>query len=418
MSLRLLVISNRWPPMRGGGADYAFHFCRHLAVAGAEVDVVTRRSPGAVDDPALTVHPVMVDWSWRRLPRLIRLIDRIAPDVVNLHFMGRIYDHHPMVTFLPAVLKRRQPDLRFITLIEYASGVDHTRWSRATRLGHRWMARRFGWAGLDYPYGTLLRDSDAVIALCQSHREALVDRCSALDGRCHIVGPPPLMVMSQRSRPQARSIGRQHLGVDNSVLLMAYFGYIYPYKGLETLIEAAAILKRQAVSRPWKIGLLGGAADSYLRDLGRPHYIHELHALAEQHGVSDRLLWSGYLDNQTEELSNVLHALDACVLPFDSGVHLNNSSFAAAVAHGLPVITTRGRNTDPQFQHERNCILCPGRDARMLADQLMRVVHEPALRSRLETGATEMAKRWFSWDATIRAILSTGRLTPVPAAPH
>ena len=37
-----------------------------------------------------------------------------------------------------------------------------------------------------------------------------------------------------------------------------------------------------------------------------------------------------------------LCAADICVLPFNVGVRLNNSSFAAAAAHGLPIVTTRG----------------------------------------------------------------------------
>jgi hypothetical protein len=32
-----------------------------------------------------------------------------------------------------------------------------------------------------------------------------------------------------------------------------------------------------------------------------------------------------------------LHAADACVLPFDNGVRMKNSSFSAAAGHGLVV---------------------------------------------------------------------------------
>jgi len=59
------------------------------------------------------------------------------------------------------------------------------------------------------------------------------------------------------------------------------------------------------------------------------------------------------------------------VLPFDFGVTLNNSSLAAACAHGLPVIGTEticGR--DEELEHGKNIYLCRPQDPEMLRKQI------------------------------------------------
>ncbi|MCC5829840.1 MAG: glycosyltransferase family 4 protein [Phycisphaeraceae bacterium] len=408
---KVLVISTSWPPVKTGGANYALRYCRELVTRGMEVHVLTRQRPDAVTDPTLTVAPIMRDWSWRSLPRLMRFVDRLGPDAIVLHFMGRIYDNHPMVTLLPALLKRRRPELRFITMMEYASGTEHIHWRRLTAMGHRWFARRVGWEGLNYEFGVLLRDSDAVMALCQSHQQRLCGLQPGLNGRCHLTPPPPLMAFSEKPPESARLAGRKALGVEPDRFLFAYFGYIYPYKGLETLIQAAAIVDRQAPDRPWRLGMLGGAAETYLRDLGRPDYPEQMRRLAEQHGIADRLIWSGYMDE--DSISDILHAVDCCVLPFDSGVHLNNSSFAAVVAHGIPVLTTGGPNTDEPFEHGHNCILAEPKNAENLAQWMLRIMDDQTMRAQLRAGGIQMAQTWFSWDRTMKITMEAMGIQPL-----
>ena len=49
------------------------------------------------------------------------------------------------------------------------------------------------WAGADrcsYAFGTLLRDSDAVIALCDYHLERLRDEDRAIESKSVLIPPP------------------------------------------------------------------------------------------------------------------------------------------------------------------------------------------------------------------------------------
>src|SRR5207253_4470800 len=98
---------------------------------------------------------------------------------------------------------------------------------------------------------------------------------------------------------------------------------------------------------------------------------------------------------------------DLCVLPFDRGVQLNNSSFAAAAAHGLPIITTQGTMVEQPFVHQENVFLCPPRSPEVMATAIGTIMGNPDLRQRLCVGALQLVQEWFSWDKAIERTIST-----------
>ena len=116
--------------------------------------------------------------------------------------------------------------------------------------------------------------------------------------------------------------------------------------------------------------------------------------------IADSVIWSGFVEDP-RDLAMYLSTADVCVLPIDIGIQLNNSSFAAAAASGLPIVTTRGPRLESPFVHGQNVLLCPPKDSAALADAITAVVDDPALRRRLTEGALALAKEWFSWEAAI-----------------
>lgn len=368
--------------------------------------MITNRGAARNEDRHFKLRPTMNDWNWRERRSLVREIETFAPDGVILHFMGRAYANHPMITLLPAFLKRRLPNPpKFVTVFEYAGPVDHTCWTKWQHMRFRLAARRAGWNDLSYGFGSLLRDSDGLIVLAQSHADLLASQIPACRARISLCPPPSLVQRSPRTIQEAREAGRRMLGADKQTLI-GFFGFIYPYKGLETLIDAAAMLAR-TLSRDWRICLIGGTGDSYLRALGQEAYPDKLRKRAREAGIEHRLIWTGFLNQEDDTASCCLSALDLCVLPFDSGVHLNNSSFAAAALHGLPIITTQGRNTEAAFAHGINCCLIPPKDPEALANSIVQILADDHRQSRLGDGAIRMTGEWFSWDRLIRKTLES-----------
>ena len=165
------------------------------------------------------------------------------------------------------------------------------------------------------------------------------------------------------------------------------------------MLEALALLgpRRDKV----RLLAIGDGNEVVLRELNRPRYVDELKEDAARLGVDHRVRWTGYYPSESDQASRYLRSVDACVLPFDSGVLLNNSSVAAAAAHSLPIVTTRGETVASMFKDGENLLFVPPKDPTALSAALESVIDDSALRRRLGTGAENLAREWFSWDRAL-----------------
>ena len=405
--MRVTVICSMYPPALAPEAPHAALLCKHLAAAGADVTLIT----SYMDAPrprgeGFVVRDVMPDWGWRNAPRLFRELNRSNPDVVLLLYLGWIYDRHPMVTFLPSLCRRLKRRPRVVVQFENTGGAENV-------TGLRWICRRAaavvsGGRGLEFRYGTLLRDSDAVVALCEPHLKTLSKFAASLNGRATVIPAPPLLRIVDDPTGDVRRRTRSRLGYAPNDFVVAYFGYVYPEKGVETVIEAAgAALRRVPNLRLLMIG--GSPANLAERD---PTYPDRLRARVRELGLAERTFWTGHCEPDAEDASNYLHAADACVLPFTQGIRQNNSSYAVVTSHGLPVVTTRADDLEAEFRNQENVMLFNPGDAAAAADCIAAVANQPALRNALRTGAIAYAHGRSSWGAVTRQTLDVLRPSP------
>jgi glycosyltransferase involved in cell wall biosynthesis len=212
-------------------------------------------------------------------------------------------------------------------------------------------------------------------------------------------------------RDEARRSGRRSLGIAGEEILLAYFGFMYPGKGVETLLRAFAIVAARHDSV--RLVLIGGTMDLKFGDRGA--YADDLQQLCDSLGIGARVVWTGGYDTGSPRASRYLYAADVCVFPHDLGIQLNNSSLAAALAHSLPVVATRSESLEAPFLDGRNVLLCPRQDPSAMACCIERVIEDRELRRRLASGSAELAAAWFSWDRAVA--LTVAALQGEPADP-
>ena len=400
-AMKVLVISAAFPPMKAGEADHALHLCHRLSERGLDVHVLTTKGNAEVGSMAFKVHPVMPHWLWPSLPRLASALRSCSPDAVLLIYSDRDYNHHPMITFASSISKALSPSVPFVTQLE-TEYITRQASSILTRATLKTLARVAGPKRLDYVFGTLLSKSDRVIVLSERYRDELAARFGGIGKKIIVIPPPPLLRMCSENGGGPRRRGREALGVKPDDFLVGYYGYVYPQKGIETLFKAFKLLNAQRNNTV--LVIVGGTK-------GENHtssYHDELHRLAARLEIEMKILWTGGYAWSSDEASLYLRAVDACVFPFKNGVTLNRSSLAAAAAHGLPIITTKGNSLEWPFLHEQNMLLCPPDDPASLASAIGSLMDNPALRERLRMGALKLAEEHFSWgkalDRTVEAL--------------
>jgi glycosyltransferase involved in cell wall biosynthesis len=343
----------------------------------------------------------MRNWSWSNFPVFKRFIDRHAPQAVLQIYVGRMYGYRSMMTFAPTIVKSRIRSARFTTQFEWVGLVQNWVKSFGERVLRKVVTRSMG-GGIDYEYGTLLRDSDRIIVLAEPHRNVLLQEHRAAGEKLILVPPGPLITLCPQGGEAARSRGRSLLDVRPDEFLFVNYGYALPGKGLDTLIKAFRIV---AARHPnVRLAQVGGSGEQSLLSPTKTlsaadrEFPDQIRGLPERLGIAPRVIWAGPFSTGDERASLCLRAADVCVLPFDYGVTMNRSSFAAVAAHGLPTITTDGQSLEPQFRDRENIYLCPPRNIELLAAAMETLLGDSQLRARLAEGVRSLAGEWFSWD--------------------
>jgi hypothetical protein len=170
--------------------------------------VLTSRTDGPARQGNFVLDATMPHWGWLQLPRLAAALRRHRPDGVVLIFTSWLYEHHPMVTFLPGLLKNVCPGAKLLTILEtaYAEAAS----SFGARLGRKLAAAAAGGHAVDYELGTLLSGSHMVAALGPTVLDYFIERHPALRSRALVIPPPPLVAPLMAITPRPASPTARH----------------------------------------------------------------------------------------------------------------------------------------------------------------------------------------------------------------
>lgn len=386
--MRVCFISGEYPPIVGGIGDYTQRLARALVALGHQVAVVTSvaaaedAEEGAMAQEAenLWVLPLLPDWGLRRLPAIRRTVDDLRPDIVHLQYQTGAFGMSPAVNLLPAWL-RRHP---FVTTF-HDLRVPYL-FPKAGRL--RAFLNR-----------VLIRRSDAIVATNEADRRALARLGAGLKPAVWLIPIGSNIAPPEAIPADAIAAWRERVGVGADGALLCHFGFLAEGKGIDVLFAALKRLRDDGTDV--KLLMIGGRSG----DIDVTGGAFERAALARLGGlgVADAVVWTDYLPEA--EVSAALRAADVGVLPFDDGASLRHGTLMAALAHGLPTVTTRLNDGEdaiepggaPVLVAGDNCLLTPPRDVAALAEAVRTLLESPALRARLSEGARRLAAE-FTWE--------------------
>jgi glycosyltransferase involved in cell wall biosynthesis len=385
--MKIGLVTAEYAPMQGGVGDFTREVGRALAALGHDVHVITNlksQIPNTKgDEGRVYVERIMEGWGWGCWRALGEVAQRLRLDVLNIQYQTAAYAMHPAINLLP--LARR------------VDSLTRSGWPRSLPIVITFHDLRVPYL---FPKAgplrrqmvlALARYADAVIVTNSEDEARLKYQLSNI--KSHIARIPIGSNIAPRL-PDGynRDEWRARWGVEPDEALVGYFGFLHPLKGGEVLIRALA--KLAAEGRAVKLLHIGGRTGSSDPNTNAA-YAERVESLARELGVADRIVATGFLP--PEEVTASFLATEVCALPYVEGASLRHGTFMAALAHGRAIVTTRPPIPPDELRDGENVLLVPPNDADALALGLGRVMDDPALRTRLERGAAELAQQ-FTWD--------------------
>jgi glycosyltransferase involved in cell wall biosynthesis len=148
-----------------------------------------------------------------------------------------------------------------------------------------------------------------------------------------------------------REAARKALGVPRDALVVAVLGRISGWKGQDIAVRALAHLPQDAVlliaGQPWH---------------GEERHLRELRQLADAHGLADRVVLAGFVD----DVSLVYGAADVIAVPSKQPDPLPNAALEAAASGCCVVASAHGGLPEILRDGETGLLVAPG-DAEALA---------------------------------------------------
>lgn len=375
--MRITVITGEYPPQEGGVGDFTQQIGYALHALGHEVHVITNLDEEHPEDKDrdLIVHRQVKEWGWSSHSRLKRLIDGIQPEIINIQYQAAAYQMNGGINLFPRWQRRNLEmpmvttfhDLRPPYLFPKAGGL------------RQWAV----WQMAQYCTGVITTNGEDYTALAQAIRDDPKPQMRLIPIGSNIAPKPPAEF--QRGR------WRDSHGIGMNDLLVGFFGFQNHSKGIETLLDATALLVEQAI--PVHLIFIGGRTGT--SDITNRTYAREIDARIDALDLRDHVLQTGF--THPSEVSSALLASDICALPYNDGASLRRGTLHACLAHGLPIVTTTPQVETPQLKTGENVILVPPKAPQALADTILALWDDPDLRRKLGTQAAQLAAE-FSWD--------------------
>jgi D-inositol-3-phosphate glycosyltransferase len=211
---------------------------------------------------------------------------------------------------------------------------------------------------------------------------------------------PPGVDLS-RFYPIPADEAKEVIGVPPCDQMLLYVGRIEPLKGIDTLIEAIAYIRRNGGfdELPFCLAVIGGEPELSADDMSTE--MARLKDLCHEHDLDDLVTFLG--KHAQDTLPYYYSAAEAVVVPS----HYESFGMVAleAMACGTPVVASQVGGLAYLVQDGVTGYTVPFSDVKALADRLAELIKNPQLRDRLGLQAAAVAQE-FSWEIVAKRILN------------
>jgi glycosyltransferase involved in cell wall biosynthesis len=359
--VKILVLNWRDPrnPEAGGAEIHLHEILKRAATAGHEIVQVSQAFGGGPPEEVIdgvrvmrrggrfTFNLGLAAWCRRNLD--LQSFDLLVEDLCKLPFFAPVWSPAPVLVLVPHLFGTTAFREVAFPLALYVNALESL---------------------IPLVYGRC-----RFVAISGSTKRDLEKR--GIDAGSILVSPCGIDLSVYRPDP---AVGHEPLSI-------LYVGRIKKYKGVQTLLEALALLRRRGV-------------EARLRVVGTGDYLPALERLAGELSLGGCVEFTGFvpLERKVSELRR------ACVAALPSEKEGWGLTVIEANACGTPVVASDSDGLRDSVRHGETGLLVPHGDPAALADALGSILSDPDLRRRLSGGGLAWAER-FTWDATADEVM-------------
>jgi glycosyltransferase involved in cell wall biosynthesis len=215
-----------------------------------------------------------------------------------------------------------------------------------------------------------INQAQGIVTLTRSVRDAICNKYNYPQSNTSVI---PHGVFPYSEYKSIRASG---------TIQLLFFGRILPYKGLDLLLKAYAIILD--TNLPVHLHIAGpGNLKPYVKSL----------AVLKHITVDNRWI-------PEDEIGSIFKAADVCVCPYSEASQ--SGVIATAYAAGIPVIVTPIGGLIEQVQNEKTGLICKEISSEAIVDAITRIVIDSDLRIRCSEGAVLEASSVLSWPVISR----------------
>ncbi|MBD1845385.1 glycosyltransferase [Cyanobacteria bacterium FACHB-63] len=389
---KVALIAGTYLPDRCGVAHYTARLRSELSID--TIVLTTTEAAKSANDPS--VLGVVEDWDLQNLPGLVQAIHQTQADLLHIQHAAGTYRFDRSIFLLPIVLRATGWHKPIITTAhEYGWWEWQPEWIPSALLESlkQWGQQQQWW---DREDGFLLTQSAAIITTNDEAEKVIVDRLP--NAKVHRIQIGANIDVTECKTARQKLL--ESCSWSGDVIAIAFFGFLHPVKGLETLLKAfQTVVYQQPQAR---LILIGGVESLALRGADAKQYWNKLENMISELQLNDKVHMTGYVPGDVASV--YLSGADIGVLPFNHGVTLKSGSLLALMAHQLPVIATR--STDSTLTNLVKQI--PPRDPDALTHALLELIRDTSERDRFAQQGYQFVQQ-FNWKTIAQAHLAIYR---------
>lgn len=225
--------------------------------------------------------------------------------------------------------------------------------------------------------------SDRVIAVAEAAKDNLLQL--GMDERqieVIINGVLPIRVCE----PKEIDALRQRWELKQEHFIVGMPARLETYKGQATVIRAAALCRDVAPNMKFLF-------------IGDGSQLEENRALAEQLGVADRVIFTGFISDMAP-----FYALMDLNVNASFGTETSSLSLSEGMSAGVPALASDYGGNPRMIENGVNGFLFPSRDEAALSEQLVRLYRDRSLLRELSLGARRLYGERFTAEAMVRQL--------------